>query len=288
MTTPHAPCRLVASIDLAVIVAEGPDAGVFLEGQLGRSLPALDAPQGALAAWHDAKGRVQGLFRVFRPADERFWLTTPRRAAAGVVADLGRFVLRSQVALDVDAGDIDCVALLGDCADVLSEPPAYNDLLTARLGTGLVIGVGANAALRQLLASLPTAAAADVELAEIRLGLPSVDAQLRGEFLPQMLDLDRLGAIEFDKGCYPGQEIIARSQHRGTIKRRLAHFRCASGTHTPAAGDRIVDRDGNRVGRTVRAALTADGSELLAVVELAAMKRQLSLEGPGTRTLEPA
>jgi len=287
MPTSH--CRCAPLPDLAVIVVEGTDAEAFLAAQLGRTPPRPDRSAAPLAAWHDAKGRVQGLFRTFRPAADVFWLTTPADAAPGIVADLSRFVLRSRVALRLDDGDIRCIALLGDCESLLTahleSPTSDSPLLAARVGPGLSHLVGPASALAGVLASVQTVPANAAELAEIRLGIPRVDARLRGQFLPQMLDLDRLGAIEFDRGCYPGQEIIVRTQHRGTIKRQLTYLTGRHEPQEPVAGDAICNASGDRVGQVVRAARADDAIELLAVVELAALAEPLQLGGEPPRVL---
>ncbi|MDH3421105.1 MAG: tRNA-modifying protein YgfZ, partial [Gammaproteobacteria bacterium] len=115
------------------------------------------------------------------------------------------------------------------------------------------------------------------ELAEIRLGLPVISAELRGQFLPQMLNLDLLGGVAFDKGCYPGQEIIARAQNLGTVKRRLLRFTRDDGT-LPAPGSELQDVARTAVGTVVRAARSTCGIELLAVIRLDAVRGPLATE----------
>ncbi len=294
---PESQVRLAPLPDLAAISVAGSDAASFLSAQLSQTPPKPGAAHAPLAAWADAKGRVQALFRlVYR--DDGYLLITHGSIVDAVSTSLRRYVLRAAVTIDV-AADTACAALLGESAAWLAERGIELDLeagavapegdaMWLRLGPQLVHVLAARDTIEQLAATLPNGPADDAELAEIRLGLPSVSAPLRGKFLPQMLNLDVLGGVAFDKGCYPGQEVIARAQHRGTIKRRLAHFRCEPGEFAPAPGERVADRDGNHVGHIVRAAPTADGSELLAVVELAAMGRQLRLKVAELQTLSPA
>ena len=137
----------------------------------------------------------------------------------------------------------------------------------------------------ELLTGLAPASAAAAELEAIACGRAAVTAALVERYIPQMLDLERLGAVSFNKGCYPGQEIVARTQNLGEVKRRLGRFRSPAGP-TPAAGDAIVDSGGDDCGEVNRAAPTADGVELLAVVKRAADPKTLRLLSDG-RALSP-
>src|SRR5690606_30994515 len=106
---------------------------------------------------------------------------------------------------------------------------------------------------------------AQAELAAVRAGLPAIGARLAGEYVAQMLNLDVLGAISFTKGCYPGQEIVARAHHLGAVKRRMRRY-AAAGAPVPAPGDPIVDAAGAHRGEVIRASRADGGVELLAVV----------------------
>jgi len=264
-----------------VIVVGGADAEAFLAAQLGRKPPAANEPTAPLAAWHDAKGRVQGLFRVVR-SDQGFWLMTEADAAAGIAG--------------VASGSLRCAALVGDCAarlGALGLKPGdmtwHGDFALLRLAPNLAYSVGLPAAIDSWAESLPRGSESDAELAEIRLGLPALGAALRGAFLPQMLNLDALGAVVFDKGCYPGQEIIARTHHLGAVKRRLYRFVAGAGLPAaPAPGTALVDAQRDTVGTVVRAARADNAVELLAVVATAATATALFIDGSETPLrLEP-
>ena len=112
-------------------------------------------------------------------------------------------------------------------------------------------------------------------LAGIRAGLPQVYPETYESFVAQMLNLDLLGGIAFEKGCYTGQEIIARTHFRGAIKRRMFRFQCAC--PPPAPGTRVLAGE-QHAGDVVDAAATGDGCELLAVVSLAQADAELELE----------
>jgi folate-binding protein YgfZ len=114
------------------------------------------------------------------------------------------------------------------------------------------------------------------ELAAIRDGEPMVVARTREHWVPQMLNLDLVGGVSFAKGCYTGQEIVTRTQHRGQIKRRMLRY-AAPGAAPPAPGDAILTGSG-KAGEVVRAAADASGTELLAVVTLEHTNSPLRLE----------
>ncbi|HEY5809615.1 MAG TPA: hypothetical protein VIT67_16690, partial [Povalibacter sp.] len=120
----------------------------------------------------------------------------------------------------------------------------------------------------------------DWHLQDIRAGLPQVYGSTHEHFVAQMLNIDLLGGISFEKGCYTGQEVIARTHFRGSVKRRMFHFR--AGCAAPPPGTRIVAA-GAHAGDVVDAVTTADGCELLAVVSLGQIDGLLDLaEIPGS------
>jgi folate-binding protein YgfZ len=120
-------------------------------------------------------------------------------------------------------------------------------------------------------------------LADIRAGIPAIAPATSGEFIPQMLNLDLLDAISFSKGCYTGQEIIARTRYLGRIKRRM--FRFSTSAPPPAPGTPVHGGRGT-VGQVVSAAPTAGGCELLAVITIDDLAGPLFLAEGGTGMLE--
>jgi len=294
MPTSH--CRCAPLPDLAVIVVEGVDAEAFLAAQLSRRPPAAIEQHAPLAAWHDHKGRVQGLFRVVR-VPGAFWLVTATDVAESLAAELHRYVLRARVTLRV-ADELRCVALIGSCEAALvragvelapgaGAAAAAENVTWLRVGPSLVHGIGTSDALESVTMGLPAADAADAAIAEIRLGIPTLRAPLRGQFLPQMLNLDALGAVEFDKGCYPGQEVIARTHNLGSVKRRLARYAADTSASLPIAGSDLFDEAGDAVGVVVSSAYAPGGVELLAVVQLAALNSPLATAEVEGQQLEP-
>src|SRR5215831_10240410 len=201
--------RYCLSPSYACIEAHGADAPTFLNGQLSRAVDTLDAALAPLAGWHDPRGRVRALLRVAR-RDERWWLITPADVAAATAKRLAMFVLRAAVKIEV-AADVGLGALLdADDASLaahgLPKSTPTNGVVTlgalacVRLGPSLWHLIGPRAAVEAFAPELPRAPESDALLAEIRLGLPAVGAPLVDHFVAQMLNLDLLDAVSFDKG----------------------------------------------------------------------------------------
>jgi folate-binding protein YgfZ len=261
--------------DSVCIEVRGADADAFLHGQLSRAVAALPPDRAPLAAWLDARGRVRALVRVHRLAD-RWLLVTPRDGAEALVKKLTMFVMRSAVtlgvALDVAVGGIvgatpAWLEAEGFPADAAAEHTfARGELRFTRIGADYWQVLGPPSALEPFAQSLPATSAAAAAAAEIGLGIPLVTAVTGERFVAQMLNLDELGAVAFDKGCYPGQEIVARVHNLGGVKRRVRRY---AGPRDIAVGASVVV-EGAAIGEVVRCAPTAAGTELLALVDNAA------------------
>jgi hypothetical protein len=271
MALHHAPLD-----DRVCLEARGPDATAFLHGQLTRAVLALDSAA-PLAGWADARGRVRALFRVVH-LPERWLLVAPRNGADALRKKLGMYVLRAKVTLG-QAGDVALLALLGDAGPVLERrgvppdtPPnrmvRRDEVCYVRIGPRCWHVLGAPAALAALAAETEPADQAAAARAEIELGIPEIVPAVAERFVAQMLNLDALDAISFDKGCYPGQEVIARVHNLGTVKRRARRY--AAPGAPPSPGTPVLAADGASVGEVVRAAASGPGCELLAVVDHAA------------------
>ncbi|HEY3517081.1 MAG TPA: hypothetical protein VGL98_08535 [Gammaproteobacteria bacterium] len=274
-----------ALLDTVCLEARGADAAAFLHAQLSRAVPDLDLGSAPLAAWADPRGRVRALLRVCQLPD-RWLLITPRDGADALLKKLRMFVLRSKVTL-ARADDVAVAALLGDGDGWLAgrgvpgdTPPnrlvRRDDVTFVRIGPSYWHALGAPAALESLTAGLGKASAAEAALAEIALGIPAITPALAERFVAQMLNLDELDAVSFDKGCYPGQEVIARVHNLGGVKRRARRY--GAPTEPPAIGAPVLAA-GSQVGEVVRSAPARLGSELLAVVDHAAARLPLTCAG---------
>jgi len=247
---------------LGVIRLEGPDAVPFLQGQVTADLRLLEPGQGTAAAWCTPQGRVIALLQVLRQ-EGGLLCVLPRELAADVAARLGRFVMRAKVSI-ADESSLLSVAGLADGAPDSAPALGNTDVLPLAAGRALVVSAAGK--VDSALGGVTPAPAGAWEAACIRLGEPEVYAATSESWIPQMLNLDLVGAVSFRKGCYPGQEIVARTQNLGRIKRRLFRYR-VSGTGLPSPGD-ALSLGQAKVGEVVRSVRHEGVAELLAVVNL--------------------
>ncbi len=227
-----------------LIAVTGGDARNFLQGQLSTDLQELAPERGQLSSWSNAKGRVVTLFRVFQ-RDEVIHLALPQPLLAPVMQRLSMYVLRSK-ALLTDAGDAFVrFGIAGTGAEELlhqaglTPPPGVNEQthkdetwlmrLQGQMPRYAVHGPAeALIPLWQALQAKDARPAGEDywALLKILAGEPTVYPATSEHFVAQMLGLEELGAINFRKGCYTGQEVIARAHYRGGVKRHLVHARC--------------------------------------------------------------
>lgn len=251
---------------LRALLVTGPDARSFLQAQLSSDLAEVTATRGQLSGWHDPKGRVLAFLRVL-PHPDGFLLVMNDGLLASVQQRLRMFILRAKVSLAPGpqvfglpaAADAATGVLAGLVLDTAPLSAACNEKLSVLRLPGpagwLLVGE-----LDAAGAGPDAAAEADWARAEIEAGLPEVYPDTSGQFVAQMLNLDRIGGISFTKGCYPGQEIVARAHHLGRVKRRARLFRTVGAP--PAPGEALADSGGT----VVRAAPAEDGCVLMAVV----------------------
>lgn len=281
--------KLLSLDALGALRVRGRDAVPFLQGQLSADVASLSSARALLAGYHNPQGRVLALLRLIELAPGDVLAVLPRELVAVILRRLSGFVLRSKVELADDSDAWRIEGLIGPSAGVpAGVPPAIaaqlpqgsgqivraHGVLALRVGgqppRWLVISA-ADAARSEPpagLADLPSAPADLWRRLAIEAGEPEVHASTSGEFVAQMLNLDLLGAIAFDKGCYTGQEIIARAHYRGRVKRRVQRFRSAV-PRLLAPGDAGELADG-RSFRVVDAVRSEDGAcEFLAVAAVA-------------------
>lgn len=240
----------IASGSAQCVEIAGPDARSFAQAQFAGDVRALQVGQWQWNAWLDAKGGVRALMHLADPGDGRFVALLRGGDAHALCAALQRFVLRAKVSLDVLGG---------------LQPVAGSALPLGQLAIeGDAIGFGHGEGslwLRRDGARADTAEEEALRLAGIRAGWPTLPP---GDhvFLPPALGLEHLGAVSFEKGCYPGQEIAARLHYRGGHKLRLCHVRAAF----PLAAGQPVSPDQSRA-IVLDAVMTGQGCEALAVLD---------------------
>lgn len=231
---------------LGVISATGDDAANFLHNQLTNDVLGLDGRSARLAGYCSPKGRLLATMLIWKDADA-IRMALPNELLPAILKRLRMFVLRSKVTLD-DTGER--LVLLGMAAPSLPALPAV-PLAQQSLEQGTTIRLPDAAGLQRLLwagtaeqaihawerAALPPAPSALWRWTDILAGQPQVVEATREQFVPQMINYELIGGVNFRKGCYPGQEVVARSQYLGKLKRRmlLAHVE-----NDAAAGDEVV------------------------------------------------
>jgi hypothetical protein len=286
---------------LGLLSCSGDEARDFLHAQLTSDITGLAQGEARIAGWCSAKGRLLATFLVISRGSE-FLLQLPREIAPAVAKRLSMFILRAKVKLADASGDWAQFGLWGGGAAErlaalgLAVPRA--PMRTAHAQDGIVAQVAAGrflvlvpAAQRARIAAIADSTDEDAwALEEIRAGRPQVLLATQDQFVPQMVNLERLGAVDFKKGCYPGQEIVARTQYRGVLKRRMVRARVAAAA---AAGDELFadELPGQASGAVVNAAAApGGGSELLAVAQISALEsaqplRLRSADGPALELL---
>jgi len=216
------PCALP---HLGVIHAHGLDAANFLHNQLSNDFLLLPPDQARLAAFCNAKGRMQASFIGFKTSPEDVWLVLRHDLLAQTLKRLRMFVMRAKVVLDDVSEKYEVRGLLGSAvpegvaAPVWSlglEPQAW----TVRLYPALSLGRALQIVPKHAGAEPASGSLQDWLLSEVLSGVADVQAATFEAFVPQMLNYESVGGVNFQKGCYPGQEVVARSQFRGTLKRR--------------------------------------------------------------------
>ncbi len=263
---------------LGVIRVEGADAASFLQGQLTQDFALLQDHQARLAAYLSPKGRMLASFIAFQRSGTELLLVCSRDLLPAALKRLSMFVLRAKARLTDASADFQCWGLAGDALLSIagSALPAWSK---ADFGPASVVHLypaeGQPRALLVAPADAPAPAGPALapglwDWSEVRSGVATLTAPVVDAFVPQMLNYESIGGVNFKKGCYPGQEVVARSQFRGTLKRRayLAHAPSAL-----AVGAEVFAPDDAEqpVGTVVQAAAAPGGGvDALVALQVAA------------------
>jgi len=284
-----------AIADRALIEVSGTEAGTFLHAQLSSDICNAGIGDVILTSYSDPAGRLLTLMRVV-VTETGYLLELPKDRSEAVLARLRRYVLRTDVRFEDVSAAHAAFGAVGEeavrcVAEALSDMPPPTGQSTrleggARLmpgpaprATWIVLGpIESVRAAWNAFGSLSMAPPTWWELLEIESGIPSVRAATAGRFVAQMVNLDRLGAVDFRKGCYPGQEVIARTHYLGRVKRRMYPLR-ADTTTVPTPGDPVHPADHDSpCGEIVRAAAHPEGGiAALTVLRIDALHGDLVL-----------
>ena len=267
-----------------LIQIRGNDAEQFLQGQLTQDVAALGTASSLPAAWCNAKGRVVTLVRLLALQDS-IGLVVPASLVDAVMQRLNMYRLRADVSIERSNEEWVCVVVSeADSFDRLDAAGLLPEANAACSGHGLIaVDYSATDRFIEIFGSSEafgkaglkfdaTLSDEDHATMKIRAGIAEITSANTEQYTPHMLNLDRIGAISFDKGCYTGQEVVARTEHLGHSKRRLMHYRCdAPGI---AIGDKVSDGE-----RDVGDVVNVSGEDLLAVTPVAMHDQTLTING---------
>jgi tRNA-modifying protein YgfZ len=259
---------------LGVIRVEGVDAASFLHGQLTQDFSLLGLSEARLAAYCSAQGRMLASFCGFKRSHTEILLVCDRDLLTPTLQRMSRFVMRAKAKL-TDASDE--YGLFGLAGEALAALAGSSQAAWSKIDindASVVFLYPADGAQRALwLAPVAQAAPAGLPLSaeewvwgEVRSGIAMISAATVDAFVPQMLNYESVGGVNFKKGCYPGQEVVARSQFRGTLKRRafMAHSDAAI-----KAGDEVFqDADAEQPCGIVAQAAAAGSGGFDAIVSM--------------------
>lgn len=283
---------VVPLLGMASIKVSGVDAGTFLNSQLTSDVAVITPQHAQYSGYCTPKGRLLATMLVFSDG-EAYWMMLPAELAEPVAGSLRRYVLRAKVNLQVSNCDPVLLGVTGPRAATLlakaltpAGPQPFDSarqqdtlLITLPFNRYLVVSKAelATATWQALAAQLRPAGWNWWQLQTIRSGIATVTPATQEVFIPQMLALEAYDGVSFRKGCYPGQEIVARTHYLGALKRRLYYGRCRQSL---VPGDAIVDAsDGKTVGTVTNAAANDEsGWDLLAVVQADVVEARLDLQ----------
>ncbi len=274
--------QVIPLIHQRVLAITGPDAKSFLQGQLTCDLDTVMERGSALGAHCNIKGHMLSLFRVLKAADDQLWLRMHHSLFDTATANLKKYMIFSKAEAKEVSNEVAGIGITGPGAQALIEnlfencPSEDNGILS--LSNGIVVRVPGNrfeiwletAALCDLLKKLPDEVSIGSTdswlLSEIDAGIPDLRAETQEAFIPQMTNLQVFDGVSFRKGCYTGQEIVTRLQHRGQLRKPMYLAEICSDI-APQPGTKINSEVRSNMGEVVFSAPIAEGRyRLLAVI----------------------
>lgn len=266
----HAHC--VALTGEAVVHLHGNDIGRFLQGQLTCDLRKLAADRAVAGAMCTVQGRVISDVWVVQVDESHCLLRLRRSLATHFAENLERYARFSRIVVAVDPRRD---PIVGACGDLSSGDPALPGDIGACSAAGSIICLRTGLRTAEWISTDadgpgPTApagcapgAGSEWEAEQLLAGHYALEEGDSGMFTPQALNYDVTGRVAFDKGCYTGQEVVARLHYKGQSKRRL-RTGVISGNGGPAPGDRLLDAAGDDVGDVLRAVMDSRGRVVIA------------------------
>ena len=247
------PASGIALPNIRIIYAQGRDAAVFLQAQLMNDVAALADGQWQYTGWLNPQGRVMALFQLLKLSDQQFLIVLNSLSAEWLVDNLKRFVFRSKVNLSA----IPNVFASGEIIPALTPLPA-GQLFVGNIESQIMINIPNALCDRRLTLSQTESVLDDPchdqwQCIDLAIGWPWIDETVQNIWTPQMLSLQTLNAFSLKKGCYPGQEIVARTHYLGKSKRHLVSLAGQNLLSTQA-----VLQNGQEIGKVVNANRAGD------------------------------
>lgn len=289
-----------ALLSLGIVSIAGADAQEFVNGQFTTDCTEITPERSQFSGWCDPKGRVLFLFTLYTDG-ERIYAILPEPQVANFMRRLQMYVMRADVQLDNVTSARAIFGCTGETGTdgtstvTLNEPWDTAQLSASttiiRLGLGrprfIIIGSDTSAIERWNAINMPIIGENAWTALECIGGVPRIDDKTSGQYLPQNLNLDRLDALSFSKGCYPGQEIIARLKYRGEVKKRLMVARYDSSTAPDPRTPIHTNSDTRTVGHVLFAQRVSPTQTIVsAVVEVGAWDDVLLVDGGNDSTLD--
>ena len=276
---------------LGLISIEGPDASRFLQGQLTGDLDALACGDTVLAAHCDPKGRMHSIFFLHCISETHYLLQLPLTVVSTALNALKKYAVFSKATLT----DISTQYAAFGFANTHTEDQHSDVLASLTINTLGSVQWIKRTAINNYISSLKILDAqwcgsAAWEYRLINAGIGFVQVETIGEFIPQMFNLDYLNGISFTKGCYTGQEIIARMKYRGKVKRRCYPFITTAANNALVIGDECLNAEGQLIGTVVSVAsdiknISARSYGMVAIKVAAAEESSLSIKGETAITI---
>lgn len=287
-----------------LILAEGDDAMTFLQGQLTNDIAQVNSHRAQLSGYCTPQGRLLAVFRIFL-RNHVFHMELPRSLLEPTLERLRKYVLMSRVRLEYGG---ECLVRIGyaapegdaELAEALPAAPPSQPFETLETDDFMVLRLpgpvprfviyGQSPAMEKLWTLLDVRAAPVGrqvwDRLDILAGLPDIEPQTVEAFLPQAVNLDLLDGVSFKKGCYTGQEIVARLHYRGKVKRRMRRVHVQADT-PPPPGTPILGRNRQAAGSIVLAAPSPEGGcDALAVLANDQINAPLCLKADGEPALD--
>jgi len=265
-------------LDLGIICVSGKDAGQFLQGQLTCDVREVNAEQSRLGAHCDVKGRIQATFRLFFYKDA-YYLLLPKTVIPHLLQCLKKYAVFSAVNLIDVSQHCKIIGVIGSLR-TLKDQGYIRLAITDTVPRFILLTMPYDASLSFIDSTGSTGPINRWHLLDILAGIPTIYPETIGQFTPHQLNYPVLSGVSFNKGCYIGQEIIARTHYLGKSKSRL--YRLAFQSNRPfPPGTRLQNDEGSTQGRVIMVANEEDTYfQALACLQTQAISHNIYLEGP--------